>query len=585
MRRDEETRDGVPADGDGVVPVVGAPTDTDHRAGGRTIRPGLLVVSVVSAGLLALLLLFLVPGEGRLPTSEDAVDESPPADSVVDRFFSALNEGDAAAAEALIAPDAVVLQLPDPLARGFGGDSARGLANGGWPHPEDLRRHLAGLVALQPDVTVETCSRETPVGQRGRELYDYMLACRVEWQDELRRLLDDQRAGLLIDVGVSGGLIRGFFLTGVLTSTDVTLGGFLPWLEYFHPAVNSELWPPDDFYWDSARVKGVDELSAQTLFALAREYADWDPQHSAESPLARIGHSLVYDHDRGAVLMLGGSPNQFYWAPPPPSGPLWEYDAAGGAWALLAEDPWTDVYVHSAVWHPGLGATVALVEQEDGAALWLWTAGSWSGPAIGSTLPVDEDGASCPDSASLLPMPGSGLTAVVDPCGAEAWLFDVTSGQWQSSAEIRDAYRSFYLQLQAEREPGAPDRFVPGDYTLLAADGSLYYAGSGTIGVMELPGGSPPFFMSGGPAEVSAAVVMPPNDLLLIGDRALWSVRIEDDFVEHLLDLAAPEDGGMYWRTAAAAYDEAAGLVVIFDGEHTWTYDPESAALEFIAGS
>ena len=131
MRRDEETRDVVPADGDGVVPVVGAPTDTDHRAGDRTIRPGLLVVSVVSAGLLSLLLLFLVPGEGRLPTSEDAVDEAPPADSVVDRFFSALNEGDASAAEALIAPDAVVLQLPDPLAWEFGSTRSLALASGG----------------------------------------------------------------------------------------------------------------------------------------------------------------------------------------------------------------------------------------------------------------------------------------------------------------------------------------------------------------------------------------------------------------------------------------------------------------------
>lgn len=298
-----------------------------------------------------------------------------------------------------------------------------------------------------------------------------------------------------------------------------------------------------------------------------------------EAPSGRVGHSLVYDYSLGAVIMVGGG-RPFFWAPPPPSGPLWEYDATGGAWAVLAEDPWSDVYVHSAVWHPGLGVTVALVEQEDGAA--LWTAGSWSGPAIGATLPVDEDGASCPESVSLLPMPGSDLTAVVDPCGSDAWLFDVASGQWQNSAELRDAYRRFYLQLQAAREPGAPDRFAPGDYTMLTGDGSLYYAGSGMIGVMELPGGSPPLYVSGGPAAVATAAVMPPNDLLLIGDQALWRYRIGDPPIEHLRDLSAPEDGGMYWRTAAAAYDEAAGFVVIFDGERTWTYDPQTNGLESV---
>jgi hypothetical protein len=33
------------------------------------------------------------------------------------------------------------------------------------------------------------------------------------------------------------------------------------------------------------------------------------------------------------------------------------------------------------------------------------------------------------------------------------------------------------------------------------------------------------------------------------------------------------------WRSAAAAYDEAAGVVVIFDGEHTWTFDADTVEL------
>jgi hypothetical protein len=159
-----------------------------------------------------------------------------------------------------------------------------------------------------------------------------------------------------------------------------------------------------------------------------------------------------------------------------------------------------------------------------------------------------------------------------------AWSYDPTDGSWTSSPASRRAFYDLNSPLVGQFNPAGTSRAATA-----VISNQLFGAGAGQIRSLELPSGPVVAELDReGPAEVSAmAFDSRANVLIIIGDGAIWSFDLVNRELLRRLTVpaAGPSTGGMYWRSAAAAYDEESGLVVIFDGERTWTFDHDSGEL------
>jgi hypothetical protein len=181
-----------------------------------------------------------------------------------------------------------------------------------------------------------------------------------------------------------------------------------------------------------------------------------------------------------------------------------------------------------------------------------------------------------------MPDPGS-EEFVVYLCDG-AWAFDPVDGTWDRPAHSGTAYYNLVSDLvPIRRGVFSTDR----PFAAALTSQGLVAAGERQIRSLETQTGRVTVLETDGPSVVSAVAFDPNhNQLIILGDGAIWSYDFDENTLDRLMSVPDGDSkGGMYWRSAAAAFDESADLLVMFDGERTWTFDVESGELHSPAES